>query len=238
MSQFRIYVTGFTVILGLSLGVAEAAGVPVIDESFDALPQGYTLIEDSSENATASLQIGNVDGSNALIFDGTWSVPVNGQEYSLGALAPELLTVDDFQFDPVDTDGITSIQMKLDVEVTSNTMTPPQQGIFVQLSIYQLRPDGYVNFFSDNGSNGNFIQAGQSEALDLTFDLSHFPADSFGDRPDFGVNALPMSFGLVFGAAYPRNPPLPNPINLDGRMTGDNWVVEVTGNGIFKDSLE
>lgn len=186
----------------------------------------------ASSNATAEFQIGNLGVSNGLIFDGTWDVPAYGSEYSVGILEPTLPTSADFQLDPADIGGIASVRWTLDVEVISSTMVPPDQGIFVQLYVFQEQSDGSVWNFEDNG---HFVVAGQSLSLDITATESDFGVP--GDRPDFSANGGPLSFGLVFGAAYPRTT-TPNAFYVDGRMTGDNWTVAVTPAGIFEDRFE
>src|SRR5690606_24926536 len=84
--------------------------------------------------------------------------------------------------------------------------------------------------------SGNFVVTGQSVSLDNTLIESDFGLP--GDRPDFSMTGRPLSFGLQFGAIYPRTT-APTAFFVDGRMTGDNWTVAVTeGGGIFADSFE
>jgi hypothetical protein len=212
---------------------ATAADLLLIDDTLDVLPAGYTLTESASTNATASMQIGNLGSSNGLIFDGSWDVPVNGQETAVGAMVPVIPTPADFQLDPADVDGIAGIRWMLDVQVSSSTMAPPEQGIFVQLTVFQLQPDGTVLGFADGGT---LIDPGAPRTLDLIAIESDFGQP--GARPDFSAVGLPMSFGLQMGATYPRTIN-PAAFFVDGRMTGDNWRVEIVGGaGIFNDSFE
>ena len=226
-------ITAATLCLLLTSSVALAGEVLIIDENLDVLPLGYQLQTSVSANATADFQIGNLGASNGLIFDGSWDVPANGSEFSVGAMVPILLTPADFQLDPGDIDGITSVHWTLDVEVISNTMTPPEQGIFVQLIVFQEQANGGVLTFADSG---NFVVTGQSVSLDITLFESDFGLP--GARPDFSATGRPLSFALQIGATYPKTIN-PDAFFVDGRMTGDNWTVAVTdGGGIFSDSFE
>jgi hypothetical protein len=212
---------------------AIAGDVTLIDDNLDVLPPGYVLFENASTNATAAIQIGNIGSFNGLIFDGSWDVPANGQEFAVGAMTPVISTPADFQLNPADVDGIAGIRWMLDLEVTSATMTPPEQGIFAQLTIFQQQPDGTVQGFADGGT---LIEPGKAITLDLVMIESDFGLPNA--HPDFSAVALPMSFGLQLGATYPRliNP---NPFFVDGRMTADNWKVEIAGGaGIFNDGFE
>ncbi len=226
-------ITAATLCLLLTSSVALAGEVLIIDENLDVLPLGYQLQTSASTNATADFQIGNLGASNGLIFDGSWDVPANGSEFSVGAMVPILLTPADFQLDPGDIDGITSVHWTLDVEVISTTMTPPEQGIFVQLIVFQEQSNGGVLTFADSG---NFVVTGQSASLDITLIESDFGLP--GARPDFSATGRPISFALQIGATYPKTTN-PDAFFVDGRMTGDNWTVAVTGGGeIFSDSFE
>src|SRR5699024_10415464 len=183
-------------------------------------------------NATADFQVGSLGASNGLIFDGTWDVPANGQESSAGLLAPILTTPADFQLDPADIGGISSVHWSLDAEAISSTMVPPDQGIFAQLYIYQEQADGSVQPFSDGDS---FVVVGQSVSLDVTATESDFGLP--GDRPNFSATGRPLSFGLVLGGNYPKTPKSVA-LYIDGRITGNNWTAAVTKGGIFKDRFE
>lgn len=213
-----------------------AGDLLLIDDDLDVLPAGYTLVEQASANATAQMQIGDIGGSNGLIFDGSWDVPQNGQESAVGGLVPVIPTPADFQLDPADVDGIAGIRWTLDLEVISATMMPPIQGIFAQLVVYQEQSNGTVMAFADDATNGNFIEAGQSKMLDVVLVESDF--GSPGNRPDFRAIGRSMSFGLQFGAVYPRTIN-PDPFFVDGRMTGDNWTIEIIGGaGYLDDGFE
>lgn len=218
----------------LLCGTAAANEVLVIDDNLDVLPEGYVLVTNSSANATATVQIGDIGGSNGLIFDGTWTVAPNTREFAVGGLAPSIPTPDDFQLDPADVDGIVSIRWMLDLEVISDTMVPPDQGLFAQLVVFQLQPDFTVSAFLDDGS---FVQGGETRTLDVTAVATDFGPP--GQHPDFSPEGLPISFALQLGAAYPRDL-LPDAFFVDGRMTADNWKVEVTGGagGVFKNGFE
>lgn len=228
------------IMLGLALvavlGRAQAGPVGtvvLIDDALETLPVGYTLSEFTSANATASMQIGDVGGSNGLIFDGTWNVPAGGQEFAVGSMAPVIATPGDFQLDPAAVDGVAAVRWMLDAAVISSTMVPPEQGIFAQLVVFQQQPDGSVLAFADAG---NFIPAGGSETLDRVLVESEFGLP--GQHPDFRAVGRPLSFGLQFGASYPRTTQ-PGAFFVDGRMTGDNWQVEILGGaGIFNDGFE
>jgi len=220
-------------VLLLLPNAATAGDLLLIDDNLDVLPSGYSLGESASSNATASIQIGPIGASNGLIFDGSWNVPANGQEFAVGAMAPVIPTVADFQLIPADVDGIAGVRWMLDLEVISTTMVPPQQGIFVQLAVFQQQPDGTVAAFTDSG---NFIQAGEARTIDVIAIESDFGQP--GARPDFSALARPMSFGLQLGASYPQTVN-PNAFFVDGRMTADNWRVEIAGGaGFFADGFE
>ncbi len=203
------------------------AGQTVIDEPFDSVPADYELIEGASANATASLQIGNINNSSRLIFDGTWDVPANGSEVSQAAFAPIVAAAGDYQVDPAQVDGITSIRFKLDVAVTSDTMMPPDEGVFVNLAIYQMRPDGLTNVFINTGPSVNIIPAGSTTTVDLLLNQADYPMDQFGEQANFGDDGLPLSFGLIIGARYTDDSST-GAFFLDGRLTADNWTVEIT----------
>jgi len=233
MSKAMIPIASMISIALLSATAAIAGDVVLIDDNLDTLPAGYVLSTNASANATADIQIGAIGASNGLIFDGSWNVPANGQEFALGQMLPTIPTPADFQLVPADVDGIAGIRWTLDVEVISTTMTPPQQGIFAQLVVFQLQPDGSVLSFADQG---NFIQAGEASTIDVVAIESDFGQP--GAQPDFSALALPISFGLVLGAAYPQTIN-PNAFFVDGRMTADNWRVEIIGGaGFFEDGFE
>ncbi len=218
-----------------TLGFVNAQAAEVIlliDEELEALPAGYSLSEFASANATAEIQVGDIGGSNGLIFDASWNVPASGVEVAIGAMIPVIPTHADFQLYPIDIGGFSEIRWMLDLEVISSTMTPPEQGIFAQLVVHQQQPNGSVLAFADQG---NFIQAGESKVLDVVTTETDFGQP--GANPDFSANGRPISFGLQFGATYPR---VTNPeaFFVDGRMTADNWRVEITRAGIFSDRFE
>ena len=168
-----------------------------------------------------------------MIYDGSWDVPASGSEFSVAALAPILLTRDDFQFNPADVEGITSVHWTLDAEVISTTMVPPEQGIFIQLVIFQEQTNGSVRTFADTG---NFIVTGQSVSLDIIATDLDFGAP--GARPDFSAVGRPLSFALQIGATYPKTTQ-PDAFFVDGRLTADNWTVAVTdAGGVFRDGFE
>lgn len=223
-------------LLGLMLNIplAMAGEILVIDENLDALPPGYQLLTAASPNATAAVQIGDLGGSTGLIFDGSWDVPAGGTEFSVAALAPIVSTLDDLQLDPREIGGIASIQWTLDLEVISDTMIAPEQGIFAQLFIVQEQSDGTTAAFAEAG--GNFVQVGQSIALDVTRTESDFGTP--GLRPDFSPMGRRISFALQVGAQYPRDIN-PQAFFVDGRMTADNWTVTVKDAvGVFKNGFE
>jgi hypothetical protein len=223
-------------IIAVSLLLAKAAtagDLLLIDDNLDVLPPGYDFFEGASSNATSSIQIGPIGASNGLIFDGSWNVPENGQESAVGAMVPVIPTVADFQLVPADVDGVAGIRWMLDVEVISSTMTPPQQGIFAQLVVFQEQADGTVLGFTDDGQ---FVQVGEAKTLDVVAIETDFGQP--GAHPDFSALARPMSFGLQLGASYPRTVN-PNAFFVDGRMTADNWRVEIAGGaGFFADGFE
>ena len=225
-------ITVATICLLFASPVALANEVLIIDENLDALPSGYQLHAEASANATADFQIGNLGASNGLIFDGSWDVPSNGSEYAVGIMFPILQTPADYQLDPADTGGITRIHWTLDTEVTSTTMTAPEQGIYAQLVIFQELANGGTGFFSDIG---HFVETGQSVSLDITATESDYGEP--GNRPDFSATGRPISFALQIGATYPRII-TPDAFFVDGRMTGDNWTVAVTTDRVFSDSFE
>lgn len=233
MSKRPIFSPSLITALLLLANPATAGDVILIDDDLNVLPPGYVLLENSSTNATAAIQIGNIGSFTGLIFDGSWDVPANGQEFAVGAMAPMISTPADFQLDPADVDGIAGIRWMLDLEVTSATMTPPEQEIFAQLTIFQQQSDGTVLGFASRGTQ---IEPGTAITLDLVMIQSDFGQP--GAHPDFSAVALPMSFGLQLGATYPRiiNP---SAFFIDGRMTADNWKVEIAGGaGIFNDGFE
>ena|GEM_PF-6829344 len=233
MSKATIPIAGMISIALLFATAATAGDVVLIDDNLDTLPAGYVLSTNASANATADIQIGAIGASNGLIFDGSWNVPANGQEFALGQMLPMIPTPADFQLVPADVDGIAGIRWTLDAEVISTTMTPPQQGIFAQLVVFQLQPDGTVLSYFDGG---NFVQAGEARTIDVVAIESDFGQP--GAQPDFSALALPISFGLVLGAAYPQTIN-PNAFFVDGRMTADNWRVEIAGGaGFFADGFE
>ena len=218
----------------LSATAATAGDLLLIDDNLNTLPTGYELLTSSSENATADIQIGDIGDSNGLIFDGSWNVPANGFEFAIGAMAPVIPTVADFQLVPAEVDGIAAIRWMLDLEVISDTMTPPLQGIFAQLVVFQLQPDNSVLGFADSGQ---FIQAGEAKTIDVITIETDFGQPG-GPHPDFAALAMPMSFGLQINAGYPRETN-PNAFFVDGRMTADNWKVEIAGGaGFFSDGFE
>ncbi len=217
----------------LLVNSARAGDIILIDDNLDILPPGYALAESASANATATIQIGEIGSSNGLIFDGSWDVPGNGQEFAVGAMFPVIATAADFQLDPADVDGIAGIRWMLDLEVISSTMLLPEQGIFVQLVVFQQQPDGSVLGFA---SSGNLIEPGLATTLDVALIESDFGLPD--EHPDFSAVGRPMSFGLQLGATYPRKI-VPDPFFVDGRMTADNWKVEIAGGaGIFNDGFE
>lgn len=236
MANFPLVYLGLLAfMLQLSMS-AHAGDLTLISDNLDVLPPGYALVEQATENATADMQIGDIGGSNGLIFDGTWDVPAGGQESALGAMSPVIPTPADFQLDPADVDGIAGVRWTLDLAVISDTMVPPIQGIFAQLVVFQEQSDGTVLGFADDATNGNFIEAGQSKALDVILVESDF--GSPGNRPDFSSLGRPLSFGLQFGATYPRTIN-PDAFFVDGRMIGDNWVIEIIGGaGYLNDGFE
>lgn len=227
--------TSYLAPAALLLATAATAGdLLLIDDNLDTLPTGYFLITNSSENATADIQIGDIGGSNGLIFDGSWNVPASGFEFAIGAMVPMIPTVADFQLVPAQVDGIAAIRWMLDLEVISATMTPPQQGIFAHLLVFQLQPDGTVMGFIDGG---NFIQTGEAKTIDVVAIETDF-VQADGLHPDFAALARPMSFGLQLSAGYPRKT-VPDAFFVDGRMTADNWKVEIAGGaGFFSDGFE
>lgn len=225
-------ITVATICLLFASPVALADEILIIDDNLDALPAGYQLQAYASTNATAEFQIGNLGTFNGLIFDGSWDVAANGSEYAVGVMVPVLQTPAVFQLDPADIGGITSVHWTLDAEVISGTMAAPEQGIFVQLVIFQELAAGGSRAFSDNG---RFVETGQSVSIDITSAESDFGEP--GDRPDFSANGRPVSFGLQIGATYPKTV-TPDAFFVDGRLTGDNWTVAVTKDGIFSDSFE
>jgi len=226
--------TAATLCLIVASSTAMAGETLVIDEDLDTLPTGYQLLSGASANATADIQIGNIGGSNGLIFDGSWDVPANGEEFAVGALSPIVVTLDDLLLDPREIGGIVSVRWTLDAEVISDTMVAPEQGIFAQLFVLQEQADGFVVSFGETG--GNFVQVGDSVALDVTLGEADFGAP--GARPDFSPMGRRLSFALQLGAQYPRDT-TPDAFFVDGRMTADNWTVTVTdGADVFKNGFE
>lgn len=232
-----VLISGFAVVALLLSESASAEFLQVIVDDLDTPPPGFTLVTGASPNASASLQIDDVGGSNGLVFTGTWDVPANGQEFAVGALIPVTETTADFQFDPASTGGITGLRWALDLEVISTTMTPGVQGIFAQLVVYQQQPDDTVLAFTDGG---NYITAGESTTIDVTAVDTDFGQP--GANPDFSASGGPMSFGLQFGAVYP-GVTVPEPFFVNGRMNADNWLLfvdtpDVEDGDLFKDGFE
>lgn len=234
MNHSNVLRAGGIFALLLFSSIASAQSVVVIDDDLDELPPGFSLVTDSSTNATSSLQFGPVGNSTGLVFDGSWDVPGGGREFAISAMTPVIPTVDDFQFNPTDVDGIRSIRWMLDLAVTSATMVPPEQGVFAQLVVFQHQADGTVMGFPDDGF---FVQVGDTVTLDKVALETDFGLP--GMHPDFSPGGRSMSFGLQIGAAYPRDL-MPEAFFVDGRMTADNWKVEVLGGlgGVFKDGFE
>lgn len=232
----KLFAAGTTAVICLLLNssLAMAGTMMVIDESLDSLPPGYQFATAASPNATAAISIGDIGGSNGVIFDGSWDVPASGTEFAVGSVSPIVQTLEDLQLDPREIGGIASIHWTLDTEVISTTMVAPEQGIFAQLFVIQEQSDGTLVGFGETG--GNFVEVGESLSLDITLMESDF--GSPGARPDFSPLGLRISFALQLGAQYPRDVQ-PDAFFVDGRMTAVNWTVSVTDSGgVFKDGFE
>ena len=225
-------------ILGLLLtsSAAMADDILVINESLNALPQGYELQSGSSANATVDFRIGNIGTSNGLILDGSWDVPPSGEEFAFGVAQPILQFPVDFQIDPRNIGGIASVHWTLDTEVISATMDPSIQGIFAQLLVYQEQTDGFIYSFSERVAN--YVLAGQSVSLDVTLFESDFIPSVPGSSLDFSAAGRPILFALLLSAVYPRDT-TPDAFFVDGRMTAKNWTVSVSNDfSFFKDGFE
>lgn len=198
-----------------------------LSESFDPPDPLYTLNSSATENATAAIEIGPVGGSDGLIFDGSWNVAPQTQESAAGGFVPQ-----GFQLDPLTVEAIGAVAFQADVEVISDNMDPKIQGIFIELIIFQERPDGN----SDAFRYFELVLAGESKRLDVVLGEDDFVPFSEGQL-DLGPYAPNLAFGLQVGAAYPRELS-DDQVFVSGRMTIDNWDLQLIGMPLFEDNFE
>lgn len=198
-----------------------------LSETFDPPDPLYTLSTSATKNATAAIEIGPVGGSDGLIFDGSWNVAPQTQESAAGGFVPQ-----GFQLDPLTVEAIGAVVFQADVEVISDNMDPKIQGIFIELIIFQQREDGNSNAFRYFEQ----VLAGESKRLDVVLGEDDFIPFSEGEL-DLGPYAPNLAFGLQIGAAYPRDL-TDNQVVVSGRMTVDNWDLQLIGMPLFEDNFE
>lgn len=202
-----------------------------ISEDFTVQPDGYVLTPLASANATASLQLDEVNSEARLVFRGTWDVPAGGSEDAYGFLDPEV-TFDpsSYQLDPATSDDIAGVTFSIDAEVLNGNFDPGD-GIFLILRVAQRNPDGSNTLYG----YGTLIQSNTQEQIDVVLSAADFNA--FGAPvPDFSRAGMPISFGLQLGATY-RETTGNAPVAVSGTLTADNWELSVLGMPLFADGF-
>jgi len=229
-------------VAGISMASDGAAGAgpprglnsaEVVNEDFENPFVGYSLSTFTSENATASIELGDVAGSQGLVYGGTWSIAPGEFEFSSGLLVPETPSPQDFQFDPSSVDGIVSVTYSVDA-ILNGFPDDDVGNLFVVLVIYQLNDQGGLEVFSQSQVRTTI----DSETL-INVETQLRREDFLrGDdmMPDFSPDALPMSFGLQLGALFDAQEFVGD---LQGHLRVDNWTVTVEfPDRVFEDRYE
>ncbi len=222
--------------LTMLLPVSGQAGtVTAIDTDFSTLPSNFTLLDFSTDNATASIVLDEVDGSMGLVMRGTWTLAPGGDETSVGIYRPLLAEADEFDFDLIANDGIVSIGYTLDARL-SGLPGDNVNRLFVQLIIYQQQDDGSGRSFTQF-RNAVQLTPGSLQGFNVANLIASDFDDGSGGQPDFGPDARPMTFGLQLGGRLTVANNAPG--DYIGGVDVDNWQLiidsEVT---IFEDGFE
>ena len=212
-------ITRLALVVTVCSGMAPCAAISqvLIDESFDSLPAGYQLVPVVSANASASGMIGDVGGSNAIIVDAVWNVPVGGSESAAMLLDPAGAPV---QLDPASRGGLFSVVWSIDAATSCSSSLPSGfGGMFPILVIFQTQPDNSVTL------SGYRLLITPGPTQTYAFELAAEDFDLYDGPPDFSVNGGVIRFGLLMGATYMATT---EAYTNTGRLTADNWRVSIS----------
>jgi hypothetical protein len=205
--------------------------VEVINEGFDEPVTDYYLYTNITGDATATIEFGDVNGSNGPIFGGTWTIEAGTTASAGGIVAPQTPPNAPFQFDVKAHEGISAIQYSADVKL--NGFSGDDLGnLFIQLLIFQNYPDGSLTIYTQTTTT--MILPATTE-VDVTLLRTDF-LDYLGNHPDLSPDASPISFGLLLGALFNDTAFIGT---KQGHLSADNLIVNVTvPDLLFEDGYE
>ncbi|MEE4638201.1 MAG: hypothetical protein V2J42_05630 [Wenzhouxiangella sp.] len=207
--------------------------VEVVNEDFENPFDGYNLSVFASDNATASIELGDVAGSQGLVYSGTWSIPPGGFEFSSGLAVPEISSPASFQFDPSSVDGIVSVTYSIDA-ILNGFSGDDIGNLFAVLLIYQQNDEGGVEAFTQTQVQ-TMVDSETLTNVETQLRREDF-LRSDGKLPDFSPDGRPMSFGLQLGALFDAQTFVGD---RQGHLRVDNWSVAVEfPDRVFQDRFE
>mgnify|MGYP006294887339 CR=1 FL=1 len=194
----------------------------VVDENFEDPFGGYTLQPFNSDNATASIVLADVVGSQGVLFQGTWNIAAGQTEFSSGLVIPTSPTAQSSDLDPSESDGIVSVSYSIDA-LLNGFIGDDVANLFAVLLIYQLDDQGVVQAFTQTQVQ-TLIDNLDVERVETKLDRQDFLRAADGALPDFGPEGGPMSFGIQLGALFDDTVFTGN---RQGSLRIDNFGVEV-----------
>jgi len=207
--------------------------IQVVDEDFNEPLNAFFLSPFASENATAGITLGDVAGSQGVIYTGTWQISPETTEFSSGLVAPLFPPNTDFQFDPREVDGVAAVSYTVDA-VLNGFPGDSLNNLFLVLVIYQQNEEGLIDVFSQRGVT---TSVENTTLQSVTVDLAINDFEDFnGNPPDVGPDGRPFSFGIQLGAQFDDQ----TFTGFEqGHLSIDNWEVFVeVPDRIFQDRFE
>lgn len=201
--------------------VCLAETIQILDENFDGPLTTFTLATNASANATANISLGDVAGSQGIVYMGTWQISPGMVEFSSGTLFPQFPPLTDYQLDPGDVDGITAVSYSIDA-VLNGFPGDSISNLFTVLVIFQRGDDGQIDVFSHRGIRTSITN---TTLETVTVDLAVDDFEDVGGRaPNLGPDGGPISFGIQLGALFDSDAFTGFE---QGHLSIDNWQVSV-----------
>ncbi len=211
-----------------------AAQTRVIDQDFDPPDPSYAFAPVTTGGATVELVIGDVFGSDGLIYAGSVDLDPGASAFAIADWGPTIATFDDFQFDPMVVGGIAYVSASADAALNGfPSDTDNLNELRLSLELLQADDMGIINSWiaelSVTDEALTTVQWVQLRAADFI--------NSSGSSPDFSADANPIAFGLRLGAGF-QETTNQFPISISGHLRVDNWRVDVFGDALFSDGYE